>query len=79
LRKLEPKDASGAPTGDVAYLMRPRSIVVVGSLAQFQTEKGLNEPQFGSFELFRRQLIAPEILTFDELYERARFIVEQGG
>jgi hypothetical protein len=25
---------------------------------------------------YRRNLIRPEILTFDELYERARFVVE---
>jgi hypothetical protein len=29
-----------------------------------------------SFELFRRNLTQPEILTFDELFERARFIIE---
>lgn len=40
------------------------------------TVNGVNEEQFVSFELFRRQLTAPEIITFDELYERARFIVE---
>jgi hypothetical protein len=59
--------------------MRPRSVVVAGSLSQFQTGHGVNEPRFTSFELFRRQLIAPEIVTFDELYERARFIVEQAA
>jgi hypothetical protein len=31
---------------------------------------------FQAFEGFRRNLLQPEILTFDELYERARFIVE---
>jgi hypothetical protein len=30
-----------------------------------------------TFELFRRNITSPEILTFDELYERAKFIVEQ--
>jgi hypothetical protein len=29
-----------------------------------------------SFELFRRNQNGVEIITFDELYERARFIVE---
>ena len=27
-------------------------------------------------ELYRRNLVRPEIVTFDKLYERARFIVE---
>src|SRR5260370_21366388 len=29
-----------------------------------------------TFQLFRRNLINPEIITFDELYERAKFITE---
>ena len=29
-----------------------------------------------SFERFRQELRSPEILTYDELYERARFIAE---
>jgi hypothetical protein len=75
-RRLEPKDKVGAPTASPAYIVRPRSVVIVGSLSEFQTTLGVNEAQFTSFELFRRQLVAPEILTYDELYERARFIVE---
>jgi len=59
-----------------AFLVRPPSIVVIGNLEEFGTDYGINEPKYRSFELFRRQLMAPEILTFDELYERARFIVE---
>lgn len=78
-KRLDPTDAKGNPTGDTAYLFRPRSIIVAGNLAQFETATGLNETKFGSFELFRRQLHTPEIITFDELYERARFIVETTG
>ena len=76
-KRLDPRDDKGDPTGDPpAYLFRPRSIVVAGNLAQFETPAGLNETKFASFELFRRQLQTPEIITFDELYERARFIIE---
>lgn len=74
--RLEPRDDKGNPTGEVAYLLRPRSVVVAGSLAEFKTKYGINEPKFSSFELFRRQVTAPEIITFDELFERAKFIVE---
>jgi hypothetical protein len=74
--RLDVTDSFGNPTGENAYLVRPRSIVVIGNLEEFQTDYGINEPKYRSFELFRRQLVAPEILTFDELYERARFIVE---
>jgi len=77
--RLEVTDSSGNPTGENAFLIRPRSIVVIGNLEEFGTEYGINEPKYRSFELFRRQLVAPEILTFDELYERARFIVESNA
>jgi hypothetical protein len=74
--RLDVTDSSGNPTGENAFLIRPRSIVVIGNLEEFQTDHGINEPKYRSFELFRRQVVAPEILTFDELYERAHFIVE---
>ncbi len=33
------------------------------------------EWKFRSFELYRRQTFRPEILTFDELFDRTKFIV----
>ena len=35
-----------------------------------------NEDKITCFELYRRNLTSPEIVTFDELLERARYIVE---
>jgi hypothetical protein len=75
-RTLRPADAGGTPTGEVLFNIEPRSILVIGSLKEFQSDRGLNEQMFGSFELFRRNTWRPEIVTFDELLERARFIVE---
>jgi hypothetical protein len=75
-QRLDSRDDDGNPTGESSFLIRPRAIVVVGHLAEFTSEHGINEPKYSSFELFRRQLHSPEILTFDELYERASFIVE---
>lgn len=77
--KTELKDSSGAPTGEQLFLYQPKSFIVVGSLAEFQTDHGINEERYSSFELFRRNTLAPEIITFDELYERARFIVESNS
>ena len=74
--KTEIKDSSGTPTGEQLFLYQPKSFIVVGSLTEFQTEHGINEERYSSFELFRRNTLSPEIITFDELYERARFIVE---
>ncbi|RWQ69652.1 MAG: DUF4263 domain-containing protein [Mesorhizobium sp.] len=69
-------DRDGAPTGERLFTTEPRSFVICGRLSEFQEEHGVNERKFRSFELYRRNLIRPEIVTFDELYERARFIVE---
>jgi hypothetical protein len=55
----------------------PKAFLVVGNLAEFVTANGVNEPKHRSFELLRRHTLSPEIITFDELYERARFIVHQ--
>lgn len=69
-------DNQGNPTGEELMSVQPRSFLVVGSLGQFQTENGINSARYQAFEGFRRNLRQPEILTFDELYERARFIVD---
>jgi hypothetical protein len=76
--KLLPRGQTGDPTGEVLFNIEPRSCLVVGSLDQFQTDHGPNIPKFRSFELYRRHTGRPEIITFDELLERARFIVEHG-
>lgn len=68
--------ADGNPTGETLFTTEPRSYVICGNLGEFQAEHGISERKFRSFELYRRNLIRPEIVTFDELYERARFIVE---
>lgn len=74
-RKLTPTQHDGAPTGESLFNVEPKSFLVVGSLGQFHTAHGINEPQFRSFEMYRRHTLRPEIITFDELLARARFIV----
>ncbi|WP_299553645.1 Shedu immune nuclease family protein [uncultured Tateyamaria sp.] len=69
-------DEHGDLTGEELMSVQPRSFLVVGSLSQFQAEHGVNAARYQAFEGFRRNLRQPEILTFDELYERARFIVD---
>ncbi|MCT2581126.1 MAG: DUF4263 domain-containing protein [Mesorhizobium sp.] len=69
-------DVDGNPTGEVIFTTEPRSYVICGSLTEFQTNPGVNDRKFRSFELYRRNLVRPEVVTFDELYQRARLIVE---
>lgn len=78
-RKLMPADELGDPTGEVLFNVQPRSCLIVGSLSEFQTEHGVNEGKFRSFELYRQNTHRPEIVTFDELLERARFIVNDNA
>ena len=58
------------------YNYQAKSFLVIGSLNEFVGEHGINEDKLRSFELLRKNTTSPEIITFDELYERARFIVE---
>ncbi len=74
--KIEFTNPHGNPTGESAFLYQPKSYVVIGSLNEFMTGLGINESKFSSFELFRRSISCPEIITFDELYERAKYIIQ---
>lgn len=76
LTKIEIKDKLGNPTGEQVFLYQPKSFVIIGNLSEFKTNKGINEDKFSSFELFRQNQINPEIITFDELYERAKYIIK---
>jgi len=67
---------TGDPTGETLFQFQPRSFLVIGNLGEFQSPHGANKDMFRSFELFRRSLRWPEVMTFDELYARAKFIVD---
>jgi hypothetical protein len=77
--KLEIKDKDGSPTGEEVFTYQPRSFLVIGNLEEFKTANGINREQYRSFELFRRNTNHPEIVTFDELFHRAKYIVEHAG
>ncbi|WP_306357155.1 MULTISPECIES: Shedu immune nuclease family protein [unclassified Nocardia] len=69
-------DGSDIP-GEFTYLLRPRSYLIIGSLESLRGEGGgYHQDKIRSFELFRRELVQPEILTFDELLARAEWMVE---
>lgn len=72
--KLTLKDDDGFDTGDSIFAIEPKAYLIVGSFEQFKKDEMVNQDMVTSFELFRRKLFSPEIITFDELYERACFI-----
>ena len=68
-------DGSEVP-GEFTYLLRPRSYLIAGTLDEFIGETGgHHRDKFVSFELFRRHLGEPELITFDELLARAEWLV----
>ncbi len=66
----------GAPTGIEVSTVRPRQVLVIGSLSEFTDGGAVNAEKITSFEQYRRSIQDVEVITFDELYERACFIVE---
>lgn len=75
--RLEVAHELGAGS-DVLFNYTPRSVVVCGSLTEFADAGSADASKFSSFELFRRGLISPDIITFDEVYNRALAVVEAG-
>ncbi len=55
------------------HTIQPKGILVIGHLDQLD---GLSKRR--TFELYRRNTSNPEIITFDELYARANYIVDNG-
>jgi hypothetical protein len=79
IKHLEDLHRSHASSGQFQFeisTVRPKQIVIVGSLSQLTDNGEVNTEKMTSFELYRRDHQEVEIITFDELYERTKFIVE---
>jgi hypothetical protein len=67
-------DGSDLHTG--TFVLRPRNYLIAGSLDEMIGESGgVHRDKFRSFELHRRNLYEPELLTFDEVLARAEWQV----
>jgi hypothetical protein len=53
------------------FTVQPKGIIVIGRLNEISTERNKRE----SFQRFRKLVHGIDILTFDELFERAKYIV----
>lgn len=69
------KEGYDIPSSEV-YLFRPRAYLVIGSTKEFINENsgGKNKKKIRSFELFRSNIVTPEIITYDELLVKARWL-----
>ena len=76
--RFQSLDAEGYEVpNDYSYLIRPKSLLIIGMLDELKGNSGGDHRhKIRSFELFRRLSLEPEIITFDELYAKALFIVE---
>ena len=77
--RLADIDDSEIETGEHTYMVRPRSFVILGNLDQLRSPQGVHRSKYESFELYRRNLYEPDIVTFDELLARAEWHVEAEG
>jgi hypothetical protein len=74
---IEERADDGSRTGTGTFIVRPRSFLIVGSLSQLLGQSGGPiDDKVHSFELFRRNLHEPEVITFDELLARAEWHVK---
>ena len=55
----------------------PKCVLVLGRLAGLSSDDREQDRKIRTFEMFRRDSRNIEILTYDELYERAYYIVNQ--
>lgn len=76
--RLAETDESGAERlGEFAYFIRPKSYLLIGQLSELIGDSGGHHvDKIRSFELFRRNLNEPEIITYDELLARADWLVD---
>lgn len=74
---LQDQADNGELLGTGTFVLQPRSYVIIGSMGQLTGDHGGPIPdKVRSFELFRRNLHEPEVITFDELVARAEWHVE---
>ena len=77
--RMRPKDDQGAPLAYEVFNVRPKAFIVIGHLSELVADHGVHEDKLRSFEQFRNGIQGIEVLTFDELYERSRFIVDSAA
>ena len=53
------------------FTVEPKGILIIGNTNELHGDEGI----ISCFESYRRNITNPELITFDELYERAKFII----
>lgn len=72
--KIRDTADDGSELDTETYLVRPRSYLIIGHMGELLgASGGVHPAKHRSFELYRRNLYEPEVLTFDELLARAEW------
>ena len=72
-KRYEP---DGTPLRLEISTIRPRQVLVIGNLEQLMVDGDVNLEKSLTFEMYRKSINDVEIITFDELYQRAKYIVQ---
>lgn len=72
LRKAYEPENSEELVPQNIHTVNPKGILLIGNTNELN-----NRTKIETFELFRSNISNPEVMTFDELFERAKFIVEK--
>jgi len=72
-KRINIKDPDGFDVGESLFLVDPRSYLIIGSLESLTRDGQPHEEKFRSFEMFRRTVRSPSILTYDEVLRRAEW------
>ena len=76
--RLRDTDDEGADLDSDTYLIRPPTFLSWVTLVSFLVPEAVSSrAKQRSFELYRRNLYEPEILTFDELLARAEWLLAE--
>lgn len=76
---FEIKDKEGNRTDEEIFCFNPKCFLIIGNLEkEFSDGNGKidNPDKLSCFEYFRNNLLTPEIITFDQLYHRAKNIID---
>jgi hypothetical protein len=58
-------------------LYNPKGFILIGNQSEFIKEGKINPIKYSSFEMFRKNLKNIDVLTYDELFQRAKYICEK--
>jgi hypothetical protein len=74
--KIEPATDDGEPTGEELFAYQPKSFLVVGRLDELRSDRGVNIEKYRSSSSTVVIPMARRSSRSNELFQRARFIVE---